>query len=66
MADTPRFASLNAALIRRASGPFADLPPVPAAMGRAEAVSRGTWREDLRLFATTWAAGFVFFLTFLA
>ena len=54
-------APLTAAMIRRAPPPAADGPlPIEAA-----AVS-SAWREDVRLFAITWAAGFVFFLAFLA
>ena len=55
-------APLTAAMIRRAA-PLAaanaeTFPPV-------EAAASSRWREDLRLFAVTWAMGFVFFLAFI-
>jgi len=63
MADGSDYAPLTAALVRRS--------PAPAWIDAAEdeavadaAVS--AWYADLRLFAITWAAGFVFFLTFIA
>lgn len=61
MATESRHASLTAALIRRAR------PPVGAEPGMIDAaVLPSAWREDVRLFAVTWAAGFLFFLAFLA
>jgi len=42
--------------LRRSRADWTDVPP-------AEAASE--WRDDLRLFLTAWAAGFVFFLVFL-
>lgn len=55
------FAPLTAAMIRRAS-----LAAEPPAAAEQVAPSARGWRDDLRLFAVTWAAGFVFFLVFLA
>ncbi len=62
-ADESAYAPLTAAMIRRA-------PPLPAiepnAAGPvAEPDAPAAWREDLRLFVVTWAAGFVFFLAFI-
>ncbi len=54
-------APLTAALIRRASVP---LLVEPEAIEPGAAPS--SWRDNLQLFAITWAAGFVFFLVFLA
>ena len=47
------------------AAPSATVEPI---IDEVEAVApaRSTWREDLRLFVLTWAAGFVFFLIFLA
>jgi hypothetical protein len=63
MAEAPDFAPLTAALVRRARVPDWEAaerePPADAATGP-------NWRSDVRLFAMTWAAGFVFFLTFIA
>ena len=64
MAQPPGFAALTDALIRRASTSFHDGCPDGGAAWQAAAAPG--WREDVRLFAITWAAGFVFFLTFLA
>jgi len=63
MADAgPPFAPLTATMIRR------QVPPAPFAEPAAEPADEVAprWREDLRLFAFTWLAGFVFFLVFLA
>ncbi len=54
-------ASLTAAMIRRAPPPLADEP-----VAIEPAAPASSWRDDLRLFAITWAAGFVFFMVFLA
>lgn len=58
-AEPASFALLNATMIRRA----ARSDPEPERQATADAPS---WRDDLRLFVFTWAAGFVFFLAFLA
>jgi hypothetical protein len=62
MADAPEYAPLTASLVRRATPPAwldelseVQLEPAPS-----------RWRGDLKLFAFTWAAGFVFFLAFIA
>jgi hypothetical protein len=62
MADAPDYAPLTAALVRRAAEPAwpDELPDAPAAAATSD------WRGDLKLFAFTWAAGFVFFLAFIA
>ena len=61
MAAAPTgFAPLTAAMIRRAPSPGVE--PVPVASQEVA----GGWRDDVRLFGITWAAGFVFFLVFLA
>ena len=62
MADAHGFAPLTAALIRRAAPDWTDQGDEPA---RERQGSPG-WHADVRLFAMTWAAGFVFFLTFIA
>ena len=54
-------APLTAAMIRRAAPPAVGPSPIEPA---AETPPSG-WRDDLRLFAITWAAGFVFFLAFI-
>lgn len=63
MADGSDFAPLTAAMVRRG--------PAPAWDGASEyeveeAAPGPSWHADVRLFAITWAAGFVFFLTFIA
>jgi hypothetical protein len=40
--------------------------PVEAIQESTEPADEAKWRSDLRLFAITFAGGFVFFLTFLA
>ena len=54
------FAPLSADLIRRAA------PPSEGVRAAAEplAASAG-WRDDVKLFAAAWAAGFVVFFVFL-
>jgi hypothetical protein len=63
MADTPGFAPLTAALVRRAAAPERD--GVSEEQVDEPQASVG-WHADVRLFAMTWAAGFVFFLVFIA
>jgi hypothetical protein len=50
--------------------PYASPPPTTAdpILPDMDTIPRpgSTWREDLRLFFFTWAAGFVFFMIFLA
>ncbi|QLC21923.1 hypothetical protein HFP51_06830 [Parasphingopyxis sp. CP4] len=54
------YASLTADMIRRPSeAEFA------ATLRRVPRLRRPIFSENVRLFATTWAGGFVFFFTFL-
>ncbi|MDB5684233.1 MAG: hypothetical protein JWM75_1931 [Sphingomonas bacterium] len=46
--------------------PVAGSRPVPQADALPAGESSAGWRQDLGLFALTWSAGFVFFLTFIA
>jgi hypothetical protein len=63
--DSP--ARLSAAMISRAHRPpVAGSRPVPRADALPAGESSAGWRQDLGLFALTWSAGFVFFLTFIA
>lgn len=57
----PARAPLTAAMIRRPLPPAATEP-----VASVEQPAHRGWRDDLRLFAITWAAGFVFFLAFIA
>jgi len=63
MAEASDFASLTAALVRRAPAP--DWLDAEDDDDEVAATASG-WQSDVRLFAITWAAGFVFFLTFIA
>jgi hypothetical protein len=48
------------------AGSTAMLRRLRALIGSEASEPAPDWREDLRLFAVTWAAGFVFFLIVLA
>jgi hypothetical protein len=61
----PRFAPLTASLVRRAGMPRPAVAP-RAIDAADELYEEGGWRDDARLFAMTFAAGFLFFLVFLA
>lgn len=52
------YAPLSATLIRR--------PPPPADAGAIRITLSSPLGDDIRLFAFTWAAGFSFFLAFVA
>ena len=54
------YSPLTATLIRRAPA-----PPSAEPATIEDAAPRSAWRDDLRLFAVTWAMGFVFFLAFI-
>lgn len=47
---------LTAALIKRSEEPVAVAPPFPR---------KSEFAQNAKLFAVTWAGGFVFFMTFL-
>jgi hypothetical protein len=66
MAAPRDHAPLTAAHVRRAAPPAWLDAPSEATFDIAEELAAWDWRGDLRLFAVTWAAGFVFFLTFIA
>lgn len=65
MADTARFALPTESIYRHPPRhPFRRNLTPSACRELVVVTSSPGWREDLRLFLTTWAAGFVFFLTF--
>ena len=72
MANDVRFACLTAGLVRRAVPSLDYTDHGDEREGAADdnagqqVAARAGWRGDLRLFAAPWAAGFMFFLTFLA
>ncbi|WP_157216466.1 hypothetical protein [Flavisphingomonas formosensis] len=65
MSHPIRSARLDARLIRRRETTWTpDWAEIPSDELRP-APSDATWRDDLQLFLTAWAFGFVFFLAFL-
>ena len=52
-------------LIVRRTGPMAAAFPISTSRSFQEAAEPGGWLDDLRLFATGWIGGLIFFGTFL-
>lgn len=66
MANEVRFARLSGTLVRRADRSFDHGYRDAAAPDEPQAGAKSGLLADLRLFAITWAAGFLFFITLLA
>jgi hypothetical protein len=66
MADDPSTPVRAGAILRPAVSTVPRAAGQPINRGDEPAAAEPRWRSDLRLFAITFAGGFVFFLTFLS